>query len=76
MSDSSYVAKIKRLEKMVSYAKTLGDFCDEFYNIEEPYTPHGECPFWNGTSCVLQITHPSNWDNLIIVQNDTIEESS
>lgn len=75
MSNSSNVIEVKRLEKMLSYAKALGSFCDKYYNSEELYTPHGDCPFWTGSECVLQTTHPSDWDNLEIVLNNKIKES-
>jgi len=74
MTDSTNVAELKRIEKMLSYAKALGDFCDTFYDATEPYTPHGECPFWNGSVCALQDSHPSDWDNFEIVLSNKIEE--
>lgn len=73
MTCSTNITDLKRTEKMLSYARALGDFCDTFYNPTDPYTPHGECPFWDGSVCVLQDTHPSDWDNLELVPCNKIE---
>jgi hypothetical protein len=76
MTDSTNVVELKRTEKMVSYAKALGNFCDTFYDATEPYIPHGDCPFWDGSVCILQNTHPSDWSNFKIILNDIVKESS
>jgi len=75
MSDSSQVFEFKRLERMVAYTKALGNYCDEFYDATEPYTPHGDCPFWDGSTCALQDSHPSDWDDFAIVQDNVVQET-
>lgn len=76
MSDSADVQNLKRLERMVEYAKALGNFCEGYYDSSDPYTPHGECPFWTGSECVLQVTHPSDWDGFVIAPSNKVEEES
>lgn len=76
MSNSTDVQALKRLERMVGYAKALGNFCEEYYDSTDPYTPHGECPFWTGSECVLQSTHPSNWDDFVIAAANKVEEET
>lgn len=74
MTDSTNVSILKRTEKMVSYVKAVSGYCNTYYNAEDAYTPHGECPFWNGVDCVIQEVHPSLWKNFEIQLDNTIEE--
>lgn len=76
MSDSSDVQGLKRLERMVEYAKALGNFCEGYYDDTDPYTPHGGCPFWTGSECMLQSVHPSNWDDFTVAAANKVEEES